>query len=95
MVTGELFTVWVDPPSRRSEGKIRAARGGMPDRRGSRAHESDVGFFRSGSPPVFGPLQWEGIGRSGRRQRWRAGRQTEPIENFSGGLGWMNRGENP
>ena len=65
----------------------------MPDTRGLKAHESGVGLF-SGSHRSSGPFEGDRICRSGGGQRWGAGGQTEPFQDFCGGIWRMNRGEN-
>ena len=67
----------------------------MPDTRGVKAHESGVGLLLIGSHRSSGPFEGDRICGSDGRQRWGAGGQTEPLQDFWGGIWRMNRGENP
>ena len=60
-----------------------------------KAHESGGGLLEWFTLGWSGPLERDRVCNSGGRQRWRAGRQTEPVQNLSCGIGRMNGGENP
>ena len=69
---------------------------GEPNADGERNEGTRIrpGLWERFSRRSSGPFQWDRVCGGG-CQRWRAGRQTEPVQNFPGGIRGVNRGENP